>query len=150
MSYGRMPETEARLKREVRAWFERAATLDAGEDREHGTRRGDELPEWVADKQARLEKLRAAKAALEAEAHGAGRGAPQPKAQRNFTDPDSRIMKSGKDFVQGYNAQAAVDHAAQVIVAQGLSNSPTDVQQLEPIVARLPAVPVARSRQRAR
>jgi transposase len=137
MSYGRMPETAARLQREVRAWFERAATADAAEDREHDTRRGDELPGWVADKQARLEKIRAAKAALEAEAHAAGRSAPQPKAQRNFTDPDSRIMKSGKDFVQGYNAQAAVDHAAQVIVAQSLSNSPTDVQQLAPIVAQI-------------
>ena len=137
MSYGRMPETEARLQREVRAWFDQAARVDAAEDREHDTRRGDELPGWVADKQARLEKIRAAKAALEAEARAAGRSAPQPKAQRNFTDPDSRIMKSGKDFVQGYNAQAAVDHAAQVIVAQSLSNSPTDVQQLAPIVAQI-------------
>ncbi len=137
MSYGRMPETAARLQREVLTWFDQAARVDAAEDREHDTRRGDELPGWVADKQTRLEKIRAAKAALEAEAHAAGRSAPQPKAQRNFTDPDSRIMKSGKDFVQGYNAQAAVDHAAQVIVAQSLSNSPTDVQQLAPIVAQI-------------
>lgn len=137
MSYGRMPETEARLKREVRAWFERAATTDATEDREHGARRGDELPDWVADKQARLEKIRAAKAALEAEAQAAGKSTPEPKAQRNFTDPESGIMRSGKDFVQGYNAQVAVDHAAQVIVAQSLSNSPTDVQQLAPIVAQI-------------
>jgi hypothetical protein len=45
-----------------------------------------------------------------------------PKAQRNFTDPESRIMrKSGKEYVQAYNAQAAVDSTAQVIVAQSLS-----------------------------
>ena len=41
MSYGRMPETQARLEREVHAWFERAATVDAAEEREHGARRGD-------------------------------------------------------------------------------------------------------------
>jgi hypothetical protein len=137
MSYGRMPEAEARLKREVRAWFKRAATSDAAEDREHGARRGDELPDWVADKQARLEKIRAARVALEAEARAAGKTVPEPKAQRNFTDPDSRIMKSGKDFVQAYNAQAAVDHRAQVIVTQSMNNSPTDVQQLAPIVAQI-------------
>lgn len=137
MSYGRMPETQARLEREVHAWFERAATVDAAEEREHGARRGDELPGWVADKQARLEKIAAAKAVLEAEARAAGRSAPEPKAQRNFTDPDSRIMKAGGDFVQAYNAQAAVDAQAQVIVAQSLSNSPTDVQQLAPILAQI-------------
>lgn len=138
MSYGRMPETQVRLKREVRAWFDRAETADAAEDREHGReRRGDELPQWVADKQARLEKIRVAKAALEAEARAEGQSAPAPKAQRNFTDPDSHIMRSGKDYVQAYNAQAAVEAEAQVIVAQSLSNSPTDVQQLAPIVAQI-------------
>ena len=137
MSYGRMPETQARLEREVHAWFERAATVDAAEEREHGARRGDELPGWFADKQARLEKIAAAKAVLEAEARAAGKSAPEPKAQRNFTDPDSRLMKAGGDFVQAYNAQAAVDAQAQVIVAQSLSNSPTDVQQLAPILAQI-------------
>src|SRR5208282_4053830 len=47
-------------------------------------------------------------------------GAPDPKAQKNFTDPESRIMKSKDGFIQGYNAQAAVDAEAQVIVAHGL------------------------------
>ena len=46
-------------------------------------------------------------------------------------------MKAGGDFVQAYNAQAAVDAQAQVIVAQSLSNSPTDVQQLAPILAQI-------------
>jgi transposase len=137
MSYGRMAETQLKLEREVRGWFERAASVDAEEDRRHGRQRGDELPAWVADKQARLAKIDAAKAALEAEAQAAGKPVPEPKAQRNFTDPDSRIMKSGRDFVQGYNAQAAVDAQAQVIVAQSLSNHPTDVQQLAPIVAQI-------------
>jgi len=61
-----------------------------------------------------------------------------PKAQRNFTDPESRIMhKSGKEYVQAYNAQAAVDSTAQVIVAQSLSNCRNDVQQLEPMVKQI-------------
>ena len=45
-------------------------------------------------------------------------GVPKGKAQRNFTDPDSRIMPTGKDFVQGYNTQVAVDSAHQVIVVR--------------------------------
>jgi transposase len=137
MSYGRMLESEGRLKREVREWFKQAEAVDASEDREHAGRRGEELPEWVANKQRRMEKIREAKAALEAEARAQGEAAPKPKAQRNFTDPQSRIMKTGSDFVQAYNAQAAVDADSQVIVAQSLSNTATDVQQLAPIVKQI-------------
>jgi transposase len=139
MSYERMAESERRLKREVKDWFERARSTDAAEDKQHGTaRRGDGLPDWVADKQRRIEKIGEAKAALEAEARAAGQAAPEPKAQRNFTDPDSRIMgKKGKEYVQAYNAQAAVDASAQVIVAQSLGNCAADAQQLEPIVQQI-------------
>lgn len=139
MSYGRMPETEKRLKQEVQQWFAQAKASDEQEDRQHAAhRRGDELPEWVADKQRRIAKIREAKAALEAEAQAAGKAAPDAKAQRNFTDPESRIMrKSGKEYVQAYNAQAAVDSKDQVIVACSLSNSPTDVQQLSPILKQI-------------
>jgi hypothetical protein len=139
MSYERMDETEKRLRREVREWFKQAQSADEAEDRQHGdTRRGDELPDWVADKQRRITKIREAREALEAEARAAGQAAPEPKAQRNFTDPESRIMrKSGKEYVQAYNAQAAVDSTAQVIVAQSLSNSATDVQQLAPTLKQI-------------
>jgi hypothetical protein len=96
------------------------------------------MPEWVADKQRRIAKIREAKAALEAEAEAAGKAAPEAKAQRNFTDPESRIMhKSGKEYVQAYNAQAAVDSEAQVIVACSLSNSPTDMQQLPSMLKQI-------------
>jgi hypothetical protein len=92
----------------------------------------------VADKQRRIEKIGEAKAALEAEARAAGQAAPEPKAQRNFTDPDSRIMgKKGKEYVQAYNGQAAVDATAQIIVAQSLGNCAADAQQLEPIVQQI-------------
>jgi len=61
---------------------------------------------------------------------------PAPKAQRNFTDPESRIMKDGatKEFVQGYNAQAAVDSHAQVIVACGVTQAAVDVGQFVPML----------------
>jgi transposase len=64
-------------------------------------------------------------------------GQPKPKAQRNFTDPDSRIMKRGTDFLQGYNAQAAVDDAHQIIIAEGVSNQPPDAEHLEPMLERI-------------
>ena len=139
MSYDRMHQTEKRLKQEVREWFRQAKAADEAEDRLHGaTRRGDEMPGWVADKQQRITKIREAREALEAEARAAGKAAVDPKAQRNFTDPESRIMrKSGKDYVQAYNAQAAVDSTAQVIVAQSLSNNATDVQQLVPTLKQI-------------
>ena len=57
---------------------------------------------------------------------------PDPKAQKNFTDPESRIMKTKDGFIQGYNAQAAVDATAQVIVAHGLDAKQSDQHQLAP------------------
>jgi transposase len=158
MSYARMKKTEPELAAIVREWFEKAEAIDAQEDEEFGPdRRGDELPDWVAHKQKRLEKIREAKAALEAEAREAaeakkqdapspskkGRppktpaGVPKDSAQRNFTDPDSRIMMGRDGFVQAYNAQAAVDADSQVIVAQTLTNNASDAQQLVPMVAQI-------------
>jgi transposase len=61
-------------------------------------------------------------------------GTPKDKAQRNFTDGDSRIMKTGDGFIQGYNCQAATDGAHQIIVAQGVTNQPPDVEHLVPMV----------------
>jgi transposase len=158
MSYGRMREAERKLAAEVAAWFARAEAIDAAEDRSHGPdRRGDELPDWVADKQARLDKIRQAKMALEAEAKepprddadGPGpstgmmdRGRPRraaddgppDKAQRNFTDPDSRIQVTRDGVIQGYNAQIAVDGAHQIIVAQRVVTNPADYAALVPLL----------------
>jgi transposase len=152
MSYGRMKQAEATLAAEVAAWLARAAAADTADDAALGAdQRGDELPAWVREKQQRLAKIRAAKAALEADAARAAeeRGHDQPpdapppappdKAQRNFTDPDSRIMKGPDGWVQAYNAQAAVDAASQVIVAQGVTPQATDVAQFEPLVAQIKA-----------
>jgi transposase len=163
MSYGRMKKREAELRAEVDCWLAAAEAADAEEDRLHGDRRGDELPDWVADKEKRLAKIREAKAALEAEAEAAAEEArrieadkekqrqaegrkrsgkkprppslePDAQAQRNFTDPESRILKTKDGFIQGYNAQAAVDGQAQVIVAHGLTPSMSDQDQLVGLV----------------
>jgi hypothetical protein len=63
-------------------------------------------------------------------------GTPEPKAQRNFTDPDSRIMMQGGSFVQAYNAQVVVDDAAQIIVAHAVTNQPPDAEHLPAMVDR--------------
>ncbi len=164
MSYARMVEAEAGLSAEIEAWLARAEAADAAEDRAFGAAaRGDEMPDWMANKQQRLAKIRAAKAALEAEAKAAAEAArgpqeptakrpgpkppsetPSDKAQRNFTDADSRILKTKDGFIQGYNAQAAVDTGHQIIVAHGLTNSTSDQDQLEPMVEAIEALAGAR------
>jgi transposase len=146
MSYGRMKEVEPVLAKTVEDWMSEANGADEDDDRTHGPdRRGDETPDWMASQQSRLEKIRAAKAALEAEAEAAGNDAPADKAQRNFTDPESRIQKTKDGFIQGYNAQAAVDHANQIIVACDVGPSSADNPQLIPmveqIIANMGAVP---------
>lgn len=64
-------------------------------------------------------------------------GEPKPKAQRNFTDPDSRIMFKDGTYVQAYNAQIAVDEGDQIIVAAALSNQGADVEYFEPMLRRV-------------
>jgi transposase len=159
MSYARMKQREAELQAEVDRWLAAAEAADAQEDARHGEKRGDEMPDWIADRKERLAKIREAKAALEAEAKAAAEeetrrraeaeekrkaeakksNGPPPappstepagKAQRNFTDPESRILKSKDGFIQGYNAQAAVDGKAQVIVAHAITQSTSDQDQL--------------------
>ena len=157
MSYGRMKKAEAELEAIVSDWFNKAEAADFSDDQEHGAEKsGEELPDWVCDKQRRLEKIREARARLETEAQavekgeekktgGPGRprknepGTPKDSAQTNFTDPQSRIMKSHDGFIQGYNAQAVVDANSQVIVAQGLTNNASDAPQLAGMVAQIKA-----------
>ena len=137
MSYERLNKKEAELRREVAEWFQKAEAIDAAEDRDEAKNPSVGMPEWVANKQARLERIREAKAALEAEAAAKGEPAPKPKAQYNFTDAESKIMKGADSFVQAYNAQAVVDSDSQVIVAQDLSDRPTDVMLLGDLVGQI-------------
>jgi len=144
MSYGRMRTQEAALEQEVRGLLQQAEAADQEEDARHGRdRRGDELPAELARRESRLQKIREARAALEAEAQAQARAEGKPpddavppdKAQRNFTDPEAKIQKTSDGFVQGYNAQIAVDASpAQIIVAQLVTAASPDVQQLVPVV----------------
>jgi len=152
MSYGRMVKEEQRLRDEIARYFEEVETTDQAEDERYGAKRGDELPDHLKTEAQRLEAIREAMARLEEEArqkakaeqekrrekankegHGyrprkdPNDAVPSPKAQHNFTDPDSRIMKNAdKAFIQGYNGQIAVDVDSQIIVAAQLSNQAAD------------------------
>ena len=218
MSHERMLKAEAQLEKEIKELMRKAEILDAQEDGKYGKGTlGSELPEDLRRRKDRLEKIRQARKALEAEAAAAASrdrakqaaaaeaaaaaadaeaeadateqqklrkkanrsrqkaesakdlaiekareaghepeglepqeadampqrglahradGSPKASAQRNFTDPDSHIMKSDGNLLQGYNCQAAVDGDHQVIVAMGVSNQPPDVEHLEPMLER--------------
>jgi len=158
MSYKRMKEKEEQLQGEVDELLRRAQEVDEEEDKRYGKdKRGDELPQELAFREGRLEKIREALAALEAEARGEAEqavlegkehsGVPEDKAQRNFTDVESRIMPApgGRDFRQAYNCQAVVDSQHQVIVAARATNQASDKQQavamLEEAIDNAGAVP---------
>ena len=137
MSYGRMKEREAEYERIVKGWLEQAEATDRAEDEEFGEdRRGDELPEELQRAESRLRKLREANAELEREAQEEGRAAPAEQEQRNFSDPESRIMVNGeKAFVQAYNCQLAVDDTPHhVVLAAEVSNQAADNPQLLPML----------------
>lgn len=159
MSYGRMKEQEQQLKHQIEVLLERARAVDAQEDARLGvSQAGEDLPGELQRRQDRLAKIEAAKKRIEARqaeadrergrhpdddqrpGDGAGRpfkhpfGVPEDKAQDNFTDPQSRIMKMGGSFEQSYNAQAVVDGESQLIIASGLTNNAADNGQLLPML----------------
>jgi transposase len=165
MSYARMEKSVAELEAEVTRLLAEAEAIDEAEDQRYGKgKRGDELPEELQFKQSRLAKIKEAKEALEREARQeaerkrleqekkieersdrrgrppkAPSDKPDGKAQRNFTDPDSRIMKDSatKSFAQCYNGQAAVDGSSQVIVATRVSQQANDKCELKPLIEEL-------------
>jgi transposase len=173
MSYARMPERQAALQAEVQRLLHEAEALDRAEDEQYGRgQRGDELPVELRDPVTRQQRLRAAKARLEADrkrelaatkqaqidkieaaqqaletaareqAAAAGQATPEaarpdPKAQRNFTDPESRIMKTADGFQQCYNAQVAATVGSQFIVAADVVDAANDKQQLQPMLAQV-------------
>lgn len=164
MNYERMGKAEAQLEAEiaalrakVAALLEEAEAVDAEEDQRYGPDlRGEELQR----REQRLATIREAKQALEAEAFERERArraeleaqgkkprkpkegrdpfAPKPGAQRNFTDPESRIMKTADGaYYQCFNGQAIDDSRAQVIVACELSDQAPDARQLSPALDQL-------------
>jgi transposase len=168
MSYARLTEKQKILAQEVSDLLGQAQAVDAAEDARFGKdKRGDELPAELARRESRLVKMAAARASLEAEAAARARKEAQdksrkrgddddttaskgqdaardarvePKAQRNFTDPDARIMKTADgSFHYCYNAQAVVDADHQVIIATRLTNTAVDVEQLTPMLEEIRA-----------
>jgi len=163
MSYGRLVTRIPEVEAEVARLLAEAEAIDAAEDAEFGAdRRGDELPAELQTREGRLAKMREAKAAIEAEAaeraaaaaadkarqagknddeieaaadEAAGSATPRTKAQRSFTDPDARMMKTNRGFA--YNAQAAADEFSQVILAGYVTQAPTDINQLLVMLERI-------------
>ena len=145
MSYGRMRDKQQQLRDEVNQLLARAEAADAADEAAYGPdQRGDELPPELQRRESRLKRIREAKRALEArakeEAAATGQpvesAKPDPKAQYNFTDPESRIMHSPEGFVQAYNVQVAVD-ALQLIVGQAVTQDTNDKQQLMPMITTI-------------
>ena len=166
MSYARMEKKAEELEAEVRRLLQEAQAVDDAEDALYGKgKRGDELPEELRFKQKRLEKIKEAMESLEQEAKAeadakgkeiaekeqaleeqgkkrrgkkpkAPNDSPNPKAQCNFTDADSRIMKdsASKSFEQGYNCQVAVDDKSQIIIGSGVTQQSNDKQQVKSMV----------------
>ncbi len=207
MSYQRMQELEKRLQQEIDELLEQAEQVDAEEDARFGPgQREEDLPQELQRRETRLERLRQAKADLEAEARQSRAatlrdqarrardtaqrtddervrkgsltraqrlveeakqldgsdgddasppgvpgelpghrvrtrpdGTPHPKAQRNFTDPDSRLMESAGTFLQAYNCQAAVDGSGQIILAEDITNQCPDNGNLKPMIQQVDA-----------
>jgi transposase len=169
MSYEHMKKKDDELKAKIDELLRQAEEADTDEDARYGkNRRGDELPTELQRAESRRARIRELKAELEAEAKAQKEaaakddsdddsappgptplpshqiptkadGTPTDKAQRNFTDADSRIIKTGDGFVQGYNAQAAVDEAHQIVVGQALTNQPPDAQHFLPMVEEVVA-----------
>ena len=165
MTYERMSQAEQELEQEIAKWLEEAARRDAAEDALYGPENsGDELPEELQRREQRLAKIKAAKQRLERRqeqedrARGrqegdhrkSPRGGPDfkrefgevdKKKQDNFTDPESRIMKTSTEgFQQSCNTQIAVDEGSQLIVGTGVTSSAADNGQLIAMVQEVKSV----------
>ena len=162
MSYSRLGPRIQHLEAEVAAMLAEAEATDLAEDEKFGEdQRGDEVPPELARRETRIAKMRAAKEAIEqdaadkaaekaadkAEADGANvtvvaeaatqaadAAIPRERAQRSFTDPESRMMKTTDGFHHAYNAQAVVDEHSQVIVTADVTQQAGDVGQLIPMI----------------
>lgn len=162
MSYSRLGPRIEHLEAEVGSMLAEAEATDLAEDEQFGEdKRGDEVPPELARRETRIAKMRAAKEAIEAEAAGraakaaadkaeaegadesgiaqaaataAMRATPRKQAQRSFTDPEARMMKTVDGFHYAYNAQAVVDEYSQVIVVADVTQQAGDVGQLIPMI----------------
>ena len=163
MSYDYITPRIEQLEKEVAEILAEAEAIDEAEDKTFGVNnRGDEVPAELARRESRLSKLRAAKEAIEADAKQKAKeqakrnstkkgkdtseieeaateaeetAVADPKAQRNFTDPESRMMKTNDGYHYAYNGQAVVDEKSQVIIAAEITQAASDVNQLMEMIA---------------
>ena len=164
MTYKEMKRQEELIQQEVDRLLAEAERVDREEDALYGPdRRGDELPEELRRREDRLKAIRAAKKRLEERQAAADRekgrtpgdgrksprggprfkrqfGVPEDRAQDNFTDPQSRIMKTSQGFDQCYNGQLAVDGDSHLILATGLTQNAADNSELLGLVATVEEV----------
>lgn len=163
MSYGRMKQEQERLKAEIAELTSRAASTDAQEDAQYGPKNtGKEIPEELRRREQRLGKIEEAIKRLRsrqvAEDRADGRkeepsalpegktggrkrefGEPPEKKQDNFTDPESRIMKTSSGYEQCYNGQLAVESESRLIVAAKVTQSGADHDELLPVLEEVEA-----------
>jgi transposase len=139
-SYERITKEEQDLRETARRIVREAEEIDAEEDRLYGPENNPYVNPLPEDWEERLKKLREARKALEARERKKGKAVPEAKVQYNFTDPDSRIVQESGNkggYVQGYNAQIAVDAKSQVIVMAAITQENPDNQHLLPMVEEL-------------
>jgi transposase len=165
--YETLCKEEEKLRNIVRDLFQQAEQIDQEEDHLFGEdKRGDELPPGFQSKKERLKRIREAKEQLEKKQkqeyeeyqknlkereekeknmgkklrgrkpHKVSKE-PDEQLKANTTDPDSRVMKTRKGFIQGYNGQAVVDVESQIIVAGDLVQDENDKHQQIPMIEKL-------------
>lgn len=136
MSYGRLKAREAELSKEIDELIKQASQCDSEEDEAYKAETGYTIPEDLTFKQQRLEKIKAAREALEKREAQANPGQPiDDKKQISFADPDARIMKEKGSYQYCYNPQISVDKDQQIIVGQHVSQNPNDKQEVAPALA---------------
>ncbi len=156
-SYQHICAEEEKLKKTVAEWFEKAAAADEAEDDEFGEDSdGTELPSWVTNKEERRKKLQEARKSLEAKAKQAleerqkaekagtkppskAKQSEKPRGEKNynFTDPESGIHRTRSGFVQGYNAQIAVDKSGYIIVSSHVTTEKNDLNELRMTIEQI-------------
>ena len=134
MSYGRMEEAIQTIRQELETLKDDLAKTNSGEAAANEM----SIPKVMHRREDRLKKIESAKKALEADAVAEGKNRPDDRAQKSFHDHDALPMAGkGESFIYGYNAQAAVDEAHQIVVAAILHDNAADSSALPAVVSEL-------------
>lgn len=138
MSYKNLKKQEESLTAEIDELIAKANRCDKKENEAYQEKTGYEIPDDLKHKEGRLEKIKAAKAALEQREETLNPGKEiEDKKQISFADKDARIMGKNGDFDYRYNGQISVDEDNQIIVGQHVSQQANDKQEVKPALKRL-------------